>query len=235
MVRALMVFSALALIFAGLVFVLCLVQILQGTPSTKLDPGIPIREKLMQVGDVNKSLQETVSPLVKQAESFALYLNSPQAQESKSTLISKSRQMYSVSNLKSSETTPKFRLLATIHYRLKPEKSMALVTEPGSGTHWVKRGAHLGHFVIEKIKQGIIIYRNGDQLSEMVVDKRIPVRVGRIPQTKLVSDRTYSFPSRPSNAGISNRNNGKILHKLGLPRPEVQPIKFGLGTRDKGR
>jgi len=153
MVRALMVFSTLALIFAGLIFVLCIVQILQGTPSTESDLEISLREKMMQVGDVNKSRQKTVSPLVEQAEIFALYLNSHQAQESKNTLISKSRQMQSMSNLMSSETTPKFKLLATIHYRLKPEKSMALVSEPGSGTHWIKRGAHLGHFVIEKIER----------------------------------------------------------------------------------
>jgi len=230
-----MVFSTLALVSAGLVSALCLVQILQDTPLTKWDPGIPIRERLTQVSNTESSYQEAVSPLVKQAEAFALYLNSPQAQESKKILIPTSRQMQSISTLTPSKTTPKFKLLATIHYRLRPEESMALVSEPGSGAHWVKRGAHLGYFVVEKIKRGIIIYRDGDWLGEMAVDKKASVRIGRIPRITLASTYKGSSPSRSSNAGASNRKNRKLLHRLGLPRPEIRPIAYGQDTRDGGR
>lgn len=235
MVRALRVFSTLCFFFAGYLFILSLVQILQGTPSTKEDLCIPSRERLKQRSYTSNKRQEGVFPLVKQAEIFALYLNPPQTQESKNTLISKSRQMKSISNSTSLETTPKFKLLATIHYRLKPEESMALVSEPGSGTHWIKRGEHLGHFVIENIKRGIVIYRNGDQLGEVVVDKRIPVHVERVPQITLASVPKKLSSSKSSKASISNRNNGKLLRKLGLPRPIIQPIKFGLGAKDNGR
>lgn len=235
MVRALMVFSTLALISAGIVFVLCLVQILQGTQATEWNPGIPVIEKLTRAGYTETSCQETVSPLVKQAETFALYLNSPQAQESKEARIPTSRPMQSISASGASKSTPKFKLLATSHYRSRPEESMALVSEPGSGAHWVKRGAHLGLFVVEKIKRGVIIYRNGDRLGEMAVDKKVPVRMGRVPRITLASAHTSSSPSRSSNAGASNRKNGKLLHKLGLPQPETRPIAYGHETRDSGQ
>jgi len=50
---------------------------------------------------------------------------------------------------------------------------MALISEVGSldgSERWVKEGSQVGHFVIHEIRQGAIVYRDGDQLREMVVD-----------------------------------------------------------------
>jgi hypothetical protein len=60
------------------------------------------------------------------------------------------------------EPKPKFTLVATSYYRSRPEQSMALVSEPGSGSRWVKQGTHLGHFVVEKVERGMVVYRDGD-------------------------------------------------------------------------
>ena len=66
---------------------------------------------------------------------------------------------------------------------------MALVSEPGSGTRWVKQGERLGHFVLEKVERGTIVYRQGDRLREMAVDTKIPVDTVLARQTKPAASR----------------------------------------------
>ncbi len=78
-----------------------------------------------------------------------------------------------VAAVRSTESKPKFVLAATSYYQTRPEKSMALVLEPGSGYRWVKQGERVGHFVVEIVEPGLIAYRNGDQLLEMAVNTDI--------------------------------------------------------------
>lgn len=50
---------------------------------------------------------------------------------------------------------------------------MALISETGSAEgneRWVKEGTQLGHFVIQEIRRGAIVYRDGDNLREMAVE-----------------------------------------------------------------
>ena len=49
---------------------------------------------------------------------------------------------------------------------------MALVSEPGSGTGWVKKGARLGHFVVDKVERGTLVYRDGDRLCEVAENEK---------------------------------------------------------------
>ena len=46
---------------------------------------------------------------------------------------------------------------------------MALVAEPGKGGYWVRKGERMGHLVVENIKDGAIVYRDGGQLRELAV------------------------------------------------------------------
>jgi hypothetical protein len=51
---------------------------------------------------------------------------------------------------------------------------MALIAELGSSPgseRWVKEGARVGHFVIHEIRRSAIIYRDGDNLREMAVER----------------------------------------------------------------
>jgi hypothetical protein len=51
---------------------------------------------------------------------------------------------------------------------------MALIAELGSGAgseRWVKEGAQVGHFVIHEIRRGAVVYRDGDNLREMAVER----------------------------------------------------------------
>jgi hypothetical protein len=122
--------------------------------------------------------REVVSPLLCQAQAFALYLNPPApavAEQPKEPPLDSgvSPRMDEVQRTRPAASSPRFTLRATSFYPSQPGRSMALISEVGSpegSEHWVKEGSHVGHFVIHEIRQGAIVYRDGDQLREMAVD-----------------------------------------------------------------
>lgn len=230
MVRALQAFAVLTLISVGVVFVLYVFQQLQGAPEIEWNPRLSIVEKFIQAGGRSeKSSQKMLSPLVREAEAFALYLNPaglPRSEEAPAPGSLKQ----TISAIRPAKLTPKSTLLATCYYRSKPEKSMALVSEPGRGSRWVKPGARLGHFVVEKVKRGAIVYRDGDRLLEMAVDKKIPVNTRQARQTPLVSGQTSTSPSR---SPMPHKPRMKT-HELGPQRPETRLTSFARERRGGG-
>ena len=110
---------------------------------------------------------------------------------------------------------------------------MALVSEPGSGTHWVKQGARLGHFVLEKVERGTIVYRQGDRLREMAVDTKVPVDTvlagetkPALEKTKLASGQTSTPPPRSSRPRKRSTKPHKPLHRLGPSRPGIRTVAY---------
>jgi hypothetical protein len=69
----------------------------------------------------------------------------------------------------------KFTLEGTSYYENQPERSIALISEPGSperNKYWIKEGERLGHFVIHRIRHGVIVYRDeNEQLHEMSIER----------------------------------------------------------------
>jgi hypothetical protein len=122
--------------------------------------------------------QDEISPLVRQAKLFAAYLNPPQAYKNEATVPTHSTAISpeiktAVSN-KFVLHTPKFALHGTCYYPSRPEKSLALVWQPGGGggtLSWIGQGARLGHFVVDEIKRSSIIYRAGEQKHVMKVQR----------------------------------------------------------------
>ena len=204
MVRALHTFSVLTIISAVSLIVLLAVQQLQGANEIGQNSDLTIIEKFNRAGGTSeKKSQMILNPLVDQAQAYALYLNPPKHKpEPQKTRMASVRQQQTlaanrnitaskskkITATKSKKLKPKFTLVGTSYYRSNPDKSMALVSEPGKGVHWVKKGSHLGHFVVERIERGKIIYRDGDLLREMAVDKKVPVRTKQAEQTKLATE-----------------------------------------------
>ena len=63
--------------------------------------------------------------------------------------------------------TAKFKLEGTSYYPQQPERSIALIRTPGShedNPRCVKEGERLGHFVIHKIRRGVVVYRDENEL-----------------------------------------------------------------------
>jgi len=188
---ALYIFSALVLISAGYVFFLCGMMWLQNIAETEQNPEPPIVEKFQKVVNGREdNNQQAVSPLVQQAQNFAAYLNPPLTSEPPKP----SRSVRTTSPRAGSEQkkslivnlpniTPKFRLLATCYNHSRPEESVALVSEPGRDPHWVEKGELLGHFVVESVEQGMIVYRLGDKLNEMKVETKESIQIAQVQQS----------------------------------------------------
>jgi len=221
MVRALYTFSVLTLISAGVVFMLCLAQWLRGGPEIEQNASLSIAEKFGQAGEYSeKSSQKTLSPHVKQAKAFALYLNPPQPPNPEQAPVPGGTLTQTLSAGRAVESKPNFRLFATSYYRSRPEESMALVSESGGRPRWIKQGTLLGRFVVMKVMRGKIVYKDDHRLGEMTVDKKIPVPTAIAPRTTLASDQTSA--SSPRSSSI-RKPRGKT-HKLTLARPETLPI-----------
>jgi len=50
--------------------------------------------------------------------------------------------------------------------------SLALINEPGKGFRWVRQSGKVGHLIIEQIKDGLVVVRDGERTIELVPAKR---------------------------------------------------------------
>jgi hypothetical protein len=63
-----------------------------------------------------------------------------------------------------------FQLLATSCYPSQPDKSMALIGESPNqrcAAQWVKAGSPFGRLVVQEVRRGAILCRDGDRLVEI--------------------------------------------------------------------
>jgi hypothetical protein len=195
----------MALISAGVMLGLWAAEYFQVEPEIEPEPSI--LEKFNQSSaQRQKNIQEVSSPLMQQAEAFALYLNppAPPKPEPEPAPVEKKQVAIQRPDVRPVQLSPKFELHGISYYRSKPEASMALVWEPGSGYRWIKQREKLGHFVVEQVKSTSIVYRDGQRTHEMAfVPGRTSTRVARennhnsTPEQTGQSDRRESRPAPP--------------------------------------
>jgi hypothetical protein len=235
MVRILHTISVFTIISAAGAFVFCAVWQLQDADKINHSPVLSIIEKFnIANGKNEKKNNKIVHPLVEQAQHFASYLNPPKPKLSKirKVLTPEKRTLKAVNQkittTESTKLKPKFTLVGISYYRSNPEKSMALVSEPGKGVYWVKKGSNLGHFVVEKIERRKIVYKDGKQLRQMVVDTKATVPIKQTTETRLASDqRKLSQPGHASPPKTKqNTKPRKPMYRLGPPRPEIRPVAY---------
>lgn len=120
-----------------------------------------------------------VPPLVAQAEAFARFLDPPKPVENKPESAAQMTSLLPA--IRPPVSSVRFRLYGTSCCPNQPGRSMALISEVGAAEgmeRWVKEGAPVGHFVIHEIRPDSIVYRDGDQLREMVVETaRVPTSI----------------------------------------------------------
>ena len=107
---------------------------------------------------------DTESPLVKQAKAFANYLNPPPPPKPKRTSPSPEREAPARPQ---ASISSKFDLLGTSYYALRPQMSLALINEPGDGLRWVRQSSKIGHLVVEEVKDGKVVIRDGTRTYEI--------------------------------------------------------------------
>ena len=168
MIKTLRITSIIAVVLAVVFFVLPAVFGFRGDKQIEqfLNSAGVIEGFREARGDKVEDERHEISPLVKQAEAFALYLNPPP----------KPKPEPSVSEGKSEPrpvgpVTAKFKLVGTSRYALHPELSLALIDEPGKGLYWVRQFSKVGHLIIEQVKDGLIVVRDGKSTFELVAER----------------------------------------------------------------
>jgi hypothetical protein len=171
MVKTLRITSVATVVLAVVFFVLPAVFGFRGDAQIEEFLKLPgAIEQLDQTRAQSRgeSAKGQVPPLIKQAESFASYLSPPVRQKSAKSVPS---ERPSRVQRPSRAVSPKFRLIGTSYYALRPDMSLALVDEPGKGFRWVSRSSEVGHLVIEKIEDGVVLLRDGQKTFEILAER----------------------------------------------------------------
>ncbi len=179
MIRTLRITSIVALLLAcGFIAVPFIFQ-------KRLDPKV---EELLKTESAVEKFSKTqnqraakkdtqLSPLVKQAQAFANFLNPPKPEPSP-------EERQAELEIRPQVVTPKFTLVGTSINTARPEMSMALIDEPGKGTYWVKQASQVGHLIIEQIKSGIVVVNDNGRTSEIVAERPEKISLLRNPPSE---------------------------------------------------
>ena len=168
MIKTLRITSVIAAILA--VFFIVVLAVFGARRDERVDkllksPGAV--EKFKQAkGATSTQDKGQTSPLIQQAKAFALYLNPPPKPKPKVP----TRPQPSIPR-PTAAVSAKFELKGTAYYASRPELSIALIDEPGKGSHWVGQSSKVGHLVIEQVKDGLVVVQDGQRTFELVVNK----------------------------------------------------------------
>jgi hypothetical protein len=133
----------------------------------------------------------TVSPLVQQAEKFAAYLNPPPPPQ-RPTRPAPARN--NQAPIRPAQVSPKFELLGTSYYALRPELSLALIDEPGKGLRWIRQSSEIGHLVVEEVSDGKVVIRDGERTYEL--------QAKRTPKRSLIKGESSTSAETPSSSAL---------------------------------
>lgn len=135
-----------------------------------------------------------ISPLVKQAAAFGLYLNPPvrKAVQRKRSVPRAPNKPAPIPVLP--KASVKFKLVGTSYYASRPELSLAYIDEPGKGMYWVRQGTKVAHLVIEEVKDGAIVIQDRGKTVTLVAS--------RTPRKSLIKGENTS-KSTPVSSGAS--------------------------------
>lgn len=168
MINTLRITSVIAVILAGVFFVFPVVFGVRSNQQVNdfvSSPGV--REKFEQAANnKEKSTENRASPLVQQAEAFALYLNPPKS------ITTSPQELKTGGVLRTMPTTtPQFKVFGTSYCQDNPELSQVFIDEPGKGRHWVRQSGKVGHLTIEQVKDGLVVVKSGQKTFELPVEQ----------------------------------------------------------------
>ncbi len=167
MINLLRIISLAAAVLAIIFFVFPIVYGINSEQQVKdflKNPEIRMQFENATESRLNKN-KDLTSPLVKQARTFASYLN-PKPTAKRSPTASRAAKITN-----SLSVSPKFKLHCTSYYAEDPNLSRALIDEPGKGRHWVRPSSKVGHLLVEQIKDGLIVVKGGKESYEVAIEE----------------------------------------------------------------
>jgi hypothetical protein len=170
MIKTLRITSVVAVVLAVFFFVFPAVFSVRSDEQVEQFLSFPgVIEKFSKAkGDSDKRSESQISPLVKEAQAFALYLNPPPKPKKETRPIPKK----TTTPRPQAPVSPKFKLIGVSYYASHPELSLALIDEPGRGTRWVRQSSKVSHLIIEQVKDGLVVVRDGKRTFELGPERR---------------------------------------------------------------
>ena len=168
MIKTLRITSVVAAVLAVVFFAFSAVFGVRGDEqSGRFLDSAGVIEKFNQLrGQRSAKGRSQVSPLVKQAEAFALYINPPKPPKPPKLPVTPGLPKTPVRGPEG-PVSAKFTLIGISYYASHPELSLALIDEPGKGLHWVRQSGKVGHLIIEEVKTGLVVVRDGPRTFEL--------------------------------------------------------------------
>ena len=217
MLRTLRITSIIAVILATGVFGLSVVLGIRSKQEANEflnSPGI-IEEFKKAKSEKSKNSQSQTSPLVEQAKAFALYLTPPPKPEPKKQDIAPPKRR----EPKPKKVSAKFKLIGTSFYASHPQLSLALIDQPGKGISWVRQSNKIGHLVVEQVKNGSVIIRDGQRTEEIIAE--------RTPKRSLIKGESSGKPVstivlKPADSGAtksSGKGDSEKIAAVSIPQP----------------
>jgi hypothetical protein len=162
---------------------------------------------------------QVVVPLVAQAQAFALLLDPPQAASSGDEAgleKASGSEAPAVPIGRPAELAVEFRLVATSCCQGQPERSMALLVQPGNfdGGRWVKEGTQIGHLTVHEIREGVIVLRSGDRVRELAVE-RTAIQQNLVREVRPATGQVARQDSRQGSAAGEDGNDMALLSHSG--------------------
>ena len=214
MVKTLRITTVVAVIIAIAIFALPAIYGIQKDENIEKFLNAPgVIEKFNATsGNRTQINTNQVHPLVQQAQEFALILDPPKP------VINTARKQFNRPPVAvaPAKNSPMFKLIITSYYANKPELSIALIDEPGKGTHWVGQSSKVNHLLIDQIKDGVIVVKNGDESFELKTPEK------KMPQVSLSS--SSPSPTKP-NKPILPRTGPITRAELESMRARSNPVK----------
>ncbi|MCF7973367.1 MAG: hypothetical protein K9N55_06100 [Phycisphaerae bacterium] len=178
------------------------------------------------------------NPLVVQARIYAKLLNPPKPAR---TVVRSDRETVGQSDSRTVTPSPHpkieaipqkasvhFKVLATSVFAKEPEKSMALVSEPGKGPSWIKPGDMLGYLKVTEIRRDAVVYAFEETTGEVAWEPsqdtarprtkvESPILAMEMPSAAASQAPLPSVPSPPLPSRLATPVNGR-MHAIS-PRP----------------
>jgi len=169
MIKTLRITSVIAVLFAVGMLSLPVVYGVKPDPAVaELLSSPSVVEQFRQAKSQGASADGQTSPLVKQAEAFALYLNPPPPPPAQAPVV---QTPVKAEPQPLAQITPKFDLIGTSVHATQSELSLALIDEPGAGLRWVRLGGTIDRFSLDQVGQGRVVLRDGDKTLELTMTK----------------------------------------------------------------